>query len=87
MILARTVIEKFPLKLSEATIATVFTCYSRPEIDNDGITSTTIDDVNVDVLIKFCDSSSNGFPDIRGAGLVSYERTNETLAKPIASFA
>ena len=41
----------------------------------------------MDVPIKFGDSSSNDFRDIRGAGFVSNERTNErTLAKsmPIA---
>ena len=35
----------------------------------------------MDVSIKFSDSRSNGFRDIRGAGFVSNERT---LAKPIA---
>ena len=39
-----------------------------------------VDDVGMDVTIKFGDSSSNGFRDIQGANFVSNERT---LAKPI----
>ena len=39
-----------------------------------------VDNVGMDVPIKLGASSSNGFRDIRGADLVSNERT---LAKPI----
>ena len=39
-----------------------------------------VDNVGMDVPIKFGDSRSNGFQDIRGADFVSNERT---LAKPI----
>ena len=36
-----------------------------------------VDNVSVDVSIKFCDSRPNGFRDIRGADFVSNKRTNE----------
>ena len=47
----------------------------RPEIDNNVIAGPAVDNVGVDVPIKFCDSRSNGFRDIRGAHFVSNERT------------
>ena len=40
-----------------------------------------IDYVGVDVRVKFGDSISNGFQDIRGADFVSNEQTN--MMKPI----
>ena len=36
-----------------------------------------VDNVDMDVSIKFGDSMSNGSRDIRGADFVSNERTNE----------
>ena len=35
-----------------------------------------VDNIGVDVPMKFGDSRSNGFPDIRGADFVSNELTN-----------
>ena len=52
----------------------------RPEADSDVISGMAVDNVGMDVPIKFGDSSSNGFRDIRGADFVSNERT---LVKPI----
>ena len=43
----------------------------RPEVDNSVVSSTA---VRVDVPVKFDDSRSNGFRDIRRADLVSNER-------------
>ena len=51
--------------------------YCRPEIDNDVISSLAVDNDGIDVPIKFGDSRSNGFRDIRGAYFVSNDRTNE----------
>ena len=39
----------------------------RPEGDNDVISSVAVENVSVDVCVKFGDSRSNGFQDIRGA--------------------
>ena len=55
----------------------VFAICRRPEIDNDVISGQDVDNVGVDVHIKFGDSRSNRFRDIRGADFVTYERTNE----------
>ena len=55
----------------------VFVICRRPEIDNDVISGVAVNNAGVDVPIKFGDSRSNGFPDIRGADFVSNERTNE----------
>ena len=46
----------------------------RPEIDNDVISGVAVDNVGVDVPIKFGDSRSNRLRDIRGADFVSNER-------------
>ena len=46
------------------------------EVDNDVISGAVVDNVGVNVLLKFGDSRSNDFRDIRGA-VVSNERTNE----------
>ena len=48
---------------------------------DDIISSLAIDDVGVDVRVKFVDSRSNGSRDIGGAGFVSRHRTNMT--KPL----
>ena len=48
-----------------------------PEIDNDVISGLAVDNVGLDVSIKFGDSRSNGFRDIRGADFVSNKRMNE----------
>ena len=55
----------------------VFAICCRPEIDNDVISGVAVDNVGMDVPIKFGDSGSNRFRDIRGADFVTYERTNE----------
>ena len=55
----------------------VFAICRRPEIDNDVISGQDVDNVGVDVHIKFGDSRSSRFRDIRGADFVTYERTNE----------
>ena len=52
----------------------------RPKTDNYVISRVAIDNVGVDVPIKFCDTRSNGFREIRGADFVSNKRT---LAKLI----
>ena len=71
MILDWTVLEKFHPKPSEAVYSTVFPYNFRPEVNNDVISCTAVDNVGVDTLVKFGDSSSNG------ADFVSNERTNE----------
>ena len=50
--------------------------------DNDVISGMAVDNVGIDVLIKFGGSRSNGFLDIQGADLVSNERTNIGEAYP-----
>ena len=45
----------------------------QPEVDNDVISSMALDNASMDVLIKFGESRSNGFWDIRGADFVSKE--------------
>jgi hypothetical protein len=55
----------------------VLAIYRRPEIDNDVMSGVAVDNVGVDVHIKFGDSRSNRFRDIRGADFVSNERTDE----------
>ena len=44
-----------------------------PEIYNDVISGLAVDSVGFDVPIKFGNSTSNGFRDIRGADFVSNE--------------
>ena len=80
MILERTVLVKFHPKPSEAVYSTVFPYDFRPEAVNDVISGTAAEHAGMDVPVKFGNSSSNGFRDIRGADFVSNERT---LAKPI----
>ena len=61
----------------------IFDCFPynfRPEVHNDVISGMAVNNVGVDVPIKFGGSRSNGFRNIRGADFVSNERT---LAKPI----
>ena len=52
----------------------LITFCSRPEADNDVISGTAVDNVGVDVPIKFGDYRPNGFRDIRGINFVSNER-------------
>ena len=52
----------------------VFAICCRPEIDNDVISGVAVDNVGVDVHIKFGDSRSNRFRDVRGADFVTNER-------------
>ena len=53
-----------------------FSLYFRPEVDNDVISSVTVDYVGLDVRVKFGDSRSNGSRNIRGADFASSELTN-----------
>ena len=69
-----------PPETVEGGIFDAFPLNFRLEVGNDVISGTTVDSVAMDVPIKFGDSSSNGFRDIRGTEFVSNERT---LAKPI----
>ena len=56
----------------------VFAIYRRPEIGNDVISGMAVGNVGMDVPIKFGDSRSNRFRDIRGADFVISDfRTNE----------
>ena len=59
----------------------VFAICRRPEIDNDVISGVAVDNVGVDVHIKFGDSRSNRFRDIRGADFVSNERTKTSTSQ------
>ena len=59
----------------------VFAICRRPEIDNEVISGVAVDNVGVDVPIKFGDSTSNRFRGIRGADFVSYERTKTSLSQ------
>ena len=68
--------------MSEAVFSTVFPYNFRLEIDNDVISGVAIENFGMDVRVKFGDSRSNDFRDIRGADFVSNERVNEH-AKPI----
>ena len=82
MILAWAVLEKFPQKPSEAVKSTVFPYNFRPEVDNDSVSDVAVDNVSKEVPIKFGDSRSNGFWDIREADSLSNERTNIGVAYP-----
>ena len=65
MILDETVLEKFPPKPSAAVFFDCFPHNFRPEVGNDVISGTALDNVGVDVYLKFGDSRSNVFRDIR----------------------
>ena len=67
---------EIPPKPSEAVFSTVSPYNFRLEVDNDVISGTGIDNVGMDVPVKFGDSRSNGFRNIRGADFTSNERTN-----------
>ena len=82
MTLDWTFLEKFPPKPSEAVCSTVFPYNFRPDVDNGIISGVAVDNVGIDVPIKFGDSMSNSFRDIRGAVFVSNERTNIGEAYP-----
>ena len=75
MILAYTVLVKFHPKPSEAVFSTVFSYNFLPEVDNDVISGAAADNVGMAVCVKFGDSRSDNFRDIRGADFVSNERT------------
>ena len=45
----------------------------RPDVANDDISGMTVDNVGMDVALKFGDSRSDDFRDIRGANFVSNE--------------
>ena len=82
MILAWAVLEKFPQEPSEAVKSTYFWIFPysfRPEVGNDVISGIVVESVGLDVPVKFGDSVSNGFRDIRGA---DFERTNIGEAYP-----
>ena len=51
--------------LSEVVFSTVFPYDRRPEVDNGVISDMAVDNVGIDVPIKFGDSRSNGFQYIR----------------------
>ena len=81
MILRRTVLDKFYPKPSEGGIFRLFFPYDfQPEVDNDVISGMAVDNHGMDVPIKCGDSRSNDLRDMRGADVVSNERT---LAKSI----
>ena len=61
MILAWTVLEKFHPMPSEAAFSTVFPYSLWPEVDIDVISVKAVDNVGVDVIVKFGDSRSNSF--------------------------
>ena len=52
----------------------------RPEVVSDVISGVAVDQVGLDVRVKFGDSRSYGCQDIQGADFVSNERTNMTEA-------
>ena len=66
---------KIPPEAVGGVFETVFPYNVRSETVNDVITGTAVDNVSTDVPIKFGDSRSNGFRDIRGTDFVSNERT------------
>ena len=64
------------ISLSRSREITQIDCFPynlRQEVDNGVISGMATDNVGVDVPIKFGDSRSNGFRDIRGADFVSNE--------------
>ena len=77
MILALTALEKFHPKPSETVFSTGFPYNFWPEVDTDVISDVAVDNVGINVCVKFDDSRSNGFWDIRWADFVSNERINE----------
>ena len=58
----------------EAAGGGIFNFNFRPEVDNDAIPGVAVDNVGMDVFVKFDGSMSNGFRDIRGADFVSNEQ-------------
>ena len=71
------VLEKFHPKSSEAAISTVFFRDNfRPEMIYDVISGVAADFVGMGVDVKFGGFISNVSQDIRGAHVVSNERTN-----------
>ena len=78
------------MKPSRRSVVAVFSTVSlfrfsfRPEVDNDVISGEATDYVGMDVHVKFGDSRSSGFRNIRRADFVSNERTNMKKHIPIA---
>ena len=73
-------------------VVSIFDCFSPITSDrkwtlfllHNVISSVAVDNVGMNVPMKFGDFRSNGFRDIQEADFVLNERTNErTLAKPI----
>ena len=60
----------------------VFRYNLRPEIDNDVISSLSIDCIGIDVQVKFGDSRSNGSRDIPGGDFVPNKRIWRRLPMP-----
>ena len=83
VVLAQTVVDKCHPKPSEAVFSTVFRYNFRPKLVTDVISGVAIENVIVDVPVKFGDYRSNGFQDIGGANFVSNERMNRTKPIPI----
>ena len=82
MILSWTVLEKFHTKPSEAVFSTVCPYNFRTEVDIDVISGMDVENVGMDVCLKFDDSRSNGLRDTRGADFFSNERTWRSLSYP-----
>ena len=63
----------------------IFDCFApnnfRPEVDNDAVSGMAVDNVGMDVCVKYGDYKSNGFRDIRGADFVSNERARRSLSQ------
>ena len=55
---------EIPAEVVGGGILDIFCFNFRPEVDNDVISDLAVDNVGVDVRLKFGDSSSNGSQDI-----------------------
>ena len=75
VVLAETVLEKLHHKTVGGCILDTFRYNFQLEVDNDVISGVAVGNIGMDVHVKFGDSRSNGFRDIRGADFVSNERT------------
>ena len=62
-------------KPSDTVFSTVFRYNFRLEVDNDVISGMAVDNVGMNVRIKFGEARLNDFRGIRGADFVSNERT------------
>ena len=59
----------------------IFRYNTQPEVGNNVISGVTEDNIGMYVAVKFGDSRSNGFRDIRRADFVSNERTWRSLSQ------